>query len=675
MRHDIISFGTRSRTAQIATRRRDRKARLALEGLETRQLLSYTPYVSLAPTPGVNLSQDGHLSYGETPIEFTATVYKPSGAAIPTGTIDFSIDGTKVDTETLGTQSGVASNQAILALTPQEIQTLNDGSHTITASFNSTNSSYNSNSVSLSETVDKADTNVSLTATANFITYSADVTFNAQVSKAPDGSAPTGNVDFTVDGQKYTKSVDITGLASLTVHALGGGQHQITAIYNGDSNYNTSPLSNILSETVEEARPDTSLQPAPGTQLDSSGNLIYGNQNNFVFKVSGVPGGATPSGYVSWAIDTFDATKVMASGMTPLQNGEVTLTLPSTAAPGKYTITASYEGDQNYGGLPPSVLPVAVDAVLFDVVNDPFLARALYSTPNRMASQIAPSGAVGVNASWESGQSPIWYIEQQRYGADFVQAGLVQHDADLTRRGWQILDWGLARQSPDGGFAGTGDAFHSTSMFVEAAARALLLEKQSGAADFPTLSTQYLPKIEASVRWLTDPAVAVKGQVNDLPYADRRWLLAAALGQTAALDGDPALAAAAESYARDGLAMLTPEGILLEKNGGDVTYQGVGVLLAERYATVCTDPGLRAQTVDLINRALRWEMTRIDANGTVSIDDSTRVGQETSRSGAIKTVDYKTIVQAFALGSAITSDPTYEDVATLIATGRDWLKT
>jgi len=36
----------------------------------------------------------------------------------------------------------------------------------------------------------------------------------------------------------------------------------------------------------------------------------------------------------------------------------------------------------------------------------------------------APDATVSVNAAWERGERDTWFIEQQRYGADFVTAGL-----------------------------------------------------------------------------------------------------------------------------------------------------------------------------------------------------------------------------------------------------------
>ncbi|MDG3005862.1 hypothetical protein [Paludisphaera mucosa] len=331
------------------------------------------------------------------------------------------------------------------------------------------------------------------------------------------------------------------------------------------------------------------------------------------------------------------------------------------------------------GPMPPS---------LYSLADDSLLSSILYSTPGRMASDIAESGAIGVNAAWEAGGSNSWFIEQQRYGADFVQAGLVRGDAALVARGWKILDWGFARQAVDGSFVGTGDAFHSTSMFVEAAARALLLTAQSHASDAPTVLARYLPKLDAAARWLATPGVAAKGDFNDAPYTHRRWLLAAALGETAAAmqsPADPTIAAhyradaealsrAASDYAARGHALQAADGVNPEKGGSDTSYQAYGILMAERFLTTCRSPELRGQVEAMIVRGLGWLSARVGADGQVASSDDSRTGTEASRSGTVKSIDYKTMIQAFSFATTTTTDVVYRNVARRLAVGRGWLK-
>jgi hypothetical protein len=332
---------------------------------------------------------------------------------------------------------------------------------------------------------------------------------------------------------------------------------------------------------------------------------------------------------------------------------------------GTVAVLCALQGGRAEESSPPS---------LYSVVKDDLLEKGLYRKPGRLVSKVAHSGAVSVNAEWEGGRRRTFFIEQQRYGADLIQAGLVRKDEALVRQGWKLLKWGFDRQGTDGSFPGTGDPFHSTSFFVEAAARALLLHKQSGWPGAEDLTNRYGPTVAAAARWLMRPDVARRGRKNNAPYTHRRWLLAASLGQTAVLVGDRQMAQAAADYAREGLGLQTEEGVNPEKGGADVSYQAVGVLFAERYYTVCPDAALRAAIKKMIVQALRWELGRIDERGRVSPVGSSRVGREVGRTGTVKKVDYKSLVQALVVATALTGDGAYKEVAARVAVAVKWVQ-
>ena len=203
------------------------------------------------------------------------------------------------------------------------------------------------------------------------------------------------------------------------------------------------------------------------------------------------------------------------------------------------------------------------NTTLYALIQDQLLNHALYSTPARIATGIASDGAISLNGRWEHSRSQQWFIEEQRYGADLIQAGMVAGGDKLVKKGWKIIDWGFARQGPDGDFPGTGDPFHSTSFFVESAARAVLLSNQANI--YTPEIVAYTDKLRAAARWLMKPIVASRGQSKNKPYTHCRWILAAALGETAAVIGDTEMARVAQDYARDAIALQTPEGINPEK--------------------------------------------------------------------------------------------------------------
>jgi hypothetical protein len=305
--------------------------------------------------------------------------------------------------------------------------------------------------------------------------------------------------------------------------------------------------------------------------------------------------------------------------------------------------------------------------------DDSLLTNALYLWPERLASNFAATGAVSVNIAYENGQASQWFIEQQRYGGDFIQAGIFTNNDALIREGLLLLDWGFDRQGSDGSFPLTGDPFHSTSMFVEGAARGLLLLQQSGRPGYNDTIQAMLPKLEAAARWMMVPSVASRGQSNNRPYTHRRYIVASALAITAELTGDADIAAAATPYIQDALSLQQPDGVNPEKGGGDVNYQALGLLMAARYLTVCSDAVLCQAVRTMIERGLQWELAKIDAEGNVSAVCSTRTEVERGRSGSLKTINYKEIVPALSAVYNTLGTPSAQTASQLIAIKRNWV--
>jgi len=317
------------------------------------------------------------------------------------------------------------------------------------------------------------------------------------------------------------------------------------------------------------------------------------------------------------------------------------------------------------------------ELTLLESVKDPLLQSAIYPAQVQSLSRparFAADGALGLNEKWERGAAPQWFIEGQRFGAEIVQAGVVLNNKALVRQGWIVLGWGFSKQSPDGGFAGTGDPFHSASLFVEGIARALRLMQESGDGDYLPTVKKFAPPLHAAATWLLRPDIATPGRKQDSPYTHRRYILAAALGQTAAVSNDATLEQAAAAYAREGLELQRADGVNPEKGGFDVNYHMVGVLMAGRYYAVCRDAALRGKIRAMMQRAAEFEMTKMDSQGVLSTEGSTRMGRETGRGGQIKTVSYKEMLQAFLWAAQITGDQRFRACARRIAVGQKWLK-
>jgi len=293
-----------------------------------------------------------------------------------------------------------------------------------------------------------------------------------------------------------------------------------------------------------------------------------------------------------------------------------------------------------------------------DLVRHPLLVRSLYRLS--ITDSFNDDGAAGANR-----QGYQW-IEEQRQGAEWVLRGRVQERSDWIARGWKQLDWGLSRQEGDGGF-GSKDPFHSTSFFIEALARSCILDPEGANAT-------RLDGLARGAHWLTRADIEARGAPGNLPYTHRRYILAAAFGQSAQVTGVAAFRNKSIEWARQGLVLQRPDGTNPEKGGYDSGYQMVGVLMALRYLPVCVDPQLRARLRAMVQAAVRPELARLRPDGSVDSTGSTRIEKERARNGKVKDVPYGEIMQALVYGAQEVPRPEWLEPARRIANYRRWLK-
>ena len=207
------------------------------------------------------------------------------------------------------------------------------GTYPITATLTGTAvSNYTLNSTSGTVTVTQAATSNSVTSPAANAGVGASVTFNDTVTSSTTG-IPTGNVNF-YDGNTLlaTRPLSLGGVATLAITTLGLGPHNITAIYQGSTNYMGSTSTSAFTITI--ANPDFTFTTG-GTALSivqgQTGQLTFGYTTTGSFAGTIVP---TCSGLPANATCTFTPASFTAvpTGTTVLtsQNG---LLVISTAGP------------------------------------------------------------------------------------------------------------------------------------------------------------------------------------------------------------------------------------------------------------------------------------------------------------------------------------------------------
>ena len=281
-----------------------------------------TTSLSISPNPPVNGSQT----------TLTATVAYTSNGAPATGTVQFYEDGSVIGSGSINA-AGVAtySNSAISSTTVHSFYAKYAGDVNYQPS--------QSNTVVTQAGTGAVATSTSLTSSATQVTTGGTVTFTATVTpqSVVNGAQPTGTVTFTSSTQGGLGTIALSGsTASLQVALTAAGSQNISATYNGDTNYQASTSSTPVTVTVGPITTPLTLvvtPPGPGYQSGVTA----------VASVTGVTttNGAAPTGTVTFTVSGttgLGATVAFTPGGATAANASYTFAAPN---PGTYSVTAS----------------------------------------------------------------------------------------------------------------------------------------------------------------------------------------------------------------------------------------------------------------------------------------------------------------------------------------------
>jgi subtilisin-like proprotein convertase family protein len=260
-------------------------------------------------------------------VTFTATVTAQAGT--PTGSVVFTVDSTPTSVP-LNT-SGVAT------LT---LSNLSVGLHPVNASYAENSAFAGSNAQQLVQTINPVSTSTSLGSSLNPSILGQSVTFTATVQSGVSGAGtPTGSVTFSIDGTPQTPAVTLnsSGVATLTTSTLTAGQHAITATYTATGNFAGSSTTTPLTQSVLNST-TTTLASGP---VNPS---VFGQQVTFTATVTGT-GSGTPTGSVQFFVDG----STTAAGTGALNSSRQASFPIAFMALGAHTVTATYQGDSNFG--------------------------------------------------------------------------------------------------------------------------------------------------------------------------------------------------------------------------------------------------------------------------------------------------------------------------------------
>lgn len=337
-------------------------------GANTASALLQVPVVTLSPSS---------LSFGGQAVGTTSppqSITLTNTGSAPLNVSNVSVQGDFAQSNTCDTTIQAGSNcEVSVTFTPTVSGTR---SGVVTIADNAVNSPQ---TVSLAGTGTIATT-TTLSSSLNPSSYGQAVTLTAVVVPAQFGT-PTGSVTF-YDGTNTLGSATLSnGAGHLTISTFAVGSHSLTASYLGDGTFGPS-TSPVLVQTVTKA--------VVSITETSSQNPSYVNQLvTYTAVVSASP--TTPTGSVTFK----QGTKLL--GTQQLSNGTASLTTTFTTA-GKFSIVASYSGDQNY--------LAKTSKALKQVVQKYSTSTSLTSNPNfsqhgqavtltATVSSGAPGGATG----------------------------------------------------------------------------------------------------------------------------------------------------------------------------------------------------------------------------------------------------------------------------------------
>jgi hypothetical protein len=312
-------------------------------------------------------SNNNPSDFGQS-VKFTATI-SSSGA---TGSVTFYDGSASLGTVTLSS-SGIAFVST---------SSLSVGSHNITAVYGG-NSTYASNTSNTIVQKVRGKTTIIWPYKPSPCNWGRPCTFTCQIGWQGSGS-PTGYVTF-YDGSNSLGSCNLSsnGSCSFSIGNLGIGNHNITAVYNGDDN-NDGCNSGAVTQTVNAVSTITALSSSIGTS-------VFGQSVTFTANVT--PNAAT--GTVTFK----DGTKTLGTGT--LSGGSASLSINNLAV-GSHNITAVYNGDTYDNGSTSSSITETVTKLVIGTTSLPNGTRnSNYNQTLSVSGGLAPY-------AWSISGAPSW---------------------------------------------------------------------------------------------------------------------------------------------------------------------------------------------------------------------------------------------------------------------------
>ena len=336
-------------------------------------VLNYTASAQNSSTSVVSNINPSVTGQGVT---FTATV-TAGASAVTSGSVTFKLGGANcADAAATAIGSSVALDGAGKATSASQSFNATQTGAVVRACYGGT-SGFNASEGSVTQTVNKAETETLLSDSPAASSVGETVTFTATVTaKTPGVGTPTGTVTlYELTGEQ---TCDALGGAvalgagpagtGIAVSSLTAGNHTITACYEGDANFKASSGTDTHSVSLVETTTEitSNINPSVTGQIvtftatvkvKATGNPI-GAQGNVVFKIGGT--------------DCSSATTLATQALNGSGQAQTTRAfLPSAGSP--KTVRACYEGNSSNA---------SSDGSVSQAVNPANTTTGLVASPN-----------------------------------------------------------------------------------------------------------------------------------------------------------------------------------------------------------------------------------------------------------------------------------------------------
>lgn len=362
------------------------------------------------------------------------------GTGTPSGTVTFRDGGNTIGTGNLD-GSGVATFTT---------SALGAGAHSITAQYGGSPERASSVSATLPQVVNQDGTSVTVTSSSNPSPLGATVTFTATLASTT--VTPTGTVTFLEGAVTLGTGVLANGVATFATAALTGGNHTITARYEGDATHTGGSTGSIV-QVITTA--------ATTTALTSSANpSVFGQSVTFTATVtSPVAGPRTGTVLFKDGATTLGTVTLGAAGTATLTSSTLTAT--------SHSITAVYSGDTNFA--------TSTSAALVQVVNKSATTTTLISSSNPSLLGAKVTFTVTVAPVAPGAGAPTGTIVWKRDGAllgnaTVDAAGIATFETSTLPEGTSSI---TAEYSGDGSFEPSASSALSQRVSSKAATIAL----------------------------------------------------------------------------------------------------------------------------------------------------------------------------------------------------------